>query len=108
MALDPATGLDQPTKEQQQYALQLRHKLAMESIGLVRTCLNVQRPVFDALLELERNSMGVIDSSLHQNLLHNKSFALQMRLVKLTASYLDELNAISEEVICCAERERAQ
>lgn len=94
---------DLSPKEQHQYALQLRHKLAMELVGLIRTCLNVQRPMFEALLNAEQQASG---STHHQAILHGKSFALQIRLVKTCLKFLNKLDSLAEEAILLAEREK--
>jgi hypothetical protein len=106
--LDPSLDVQRAvTKEQQQYALQLRHKLAMESVGLVRTCLNVQRPMFEALLRMERDGMeGVVEQDLQQKLLHSKSFDLQLRMAKACMNFLDELNVLANEAIELASKEK--
>jgi hypothetical protein len=90
-------------QEQHQYAMQLRHKLAMESIGLIRMVLNVQRPVFEALLNAEPQ---VFNSSPHREILHDKSFAMQLRLVKAAMRFLRELDALANETIELAAKEK--
>ena len=89
--------------EQHRYAMQLRHKLAMESVGLIRTCLNVQRPVFQALLEAEKEAH---DDSQHSAILHDKSFSMQLKLVKACLKFLDELDVLAEEVMDLAAKEK--
>jgi hypothetical protein len=105
--IDQATSLNQPTKEQADYALKLRHKLAMESIGLIRTCLHVQRPVFDAMLDLERDGLGgIVDRGMRETMLHSKSFNLQLRMVKLCVAFLNDLDGLADEVVALVEKEK--
>jgi hypothetical protein len=90
-------------EEEHRYALQMRHKLALESVGLIRTCLHVQQPVFEALINAEEEISGGSD---HQAILHDKSFALQLRLVRTCLRFLDELDTLAEEVISLAHKEK--
>ena len=75
----------------------------MESVGLIRTCLNVQRPMFEALLNAEQQAGG---STNHQAILHSKSFALQIRLVKTCLKFLNKLDSLAAEAVMLAEKEK--
>lgn len=102
---------DVPEPVRRRYELTLRHKLAMESVGLVRTALNVQRPAFERLLEAEQTiATGVLrndgDTEWLNHLKADKSFGLQLRFAKECLEFLNKLDALADETIELAAKEK--
>ena len=100
---------DQPTPEQRRYELTLRHKLAMESIGLIRTALHVQRPALERLIAAQDEFVGdmITDSSGAGLMLRSKSLQLQIRMAGLALAFLTDLDAVADEALHLAEKEKA-
>ena len=94
--MDQQLSLKQPSKEEFQRALALRHQLAMNSIGLIRTCIHVQEPVFSAFLDVSRNHFKS----------PNKSLELQTRMVKAVLDCMNDLDALAEEVLELIQKEK--
>jgi len=105
--------VDETTRRR--YELTLRHKLAMDSVGLIRTTLNVQRPAFERLVEAEQIlrgeasilSVSSVDKDWANEVRHSKSFDLQLRFAKICLRFLDELDGLAEETIDLAAKEKA-
>lgn len=89
------------------YEWTLRHKLAMESIGLVRTLIRVQAPAFQRLLDAEQElRTAQAQNSGHAGILYDKSFALQVRMAKTALRVLAEFDALADEAIDLAAKEK--
>ena len=104
--------VDETTRRR--YELTLRHKLAMDSVGLIRTTLNVQRPAFERLLEAERVLRGEatvlatsgVDRDWATEVQRSKSFDLQLRFAKICLRFLAELDELADETIALAAKEK--
>jgi hypothetical protein len=77
------------------------HRMAMEAIGMFRMMLGQHRPQFEALLKAKRDMDsfgGLLDPTLYRDMLHSKSFDQQIRLVTAAIKFLDEIDAVANEV----------
>jgi hypothetical protein len=77
------------------------HRMAMEAIGFMRQILGQHRGQFETLLEAEQrsHSMGMIlDPTLYRDMIYSKSFAQQIRLVKAAVAFLNEVDAVANEI----------
>jgi hypothetical protein len=105
-----AAALDlEPLDARRRYELTLRHKLAMESIGLIRTALHVQRPALERLIAAKDQLVGdmITDNAGPALMLRSQSLALQIRMAKLALAFLHDLDAIADEVVHLAAKEKA-
>ena len=78
-----------------------RHALAMQAIGLIRTALHLQRPVFEALINAER-ATDLVGGLSHAG---RKSFEIQLRMARAAISFQNELDVLAEEVLETREKE---
>jgi hypothetical protein len=83
----------------------LKHALAMEAIGLIRTALHLQRPVFDALISAQTNSNDLIDRLPPAG---RESFDLQVRMATAAIDFMHELDALADVAIELAHRRRKE
>jgi hypothetical protein len=81
-----------------------RHALAMEAIGLIRTALHLQYPVFTGLI----NASEVAGHRDGLDATGQKSFDLQVRMAKAAITFMHQLDALADETIelMIAEREK--
>ena len=115
MDLESTLPRDVDETTRRRYELTLRHKLAMDSVGLIRTALSVQRPAFERLLEAERVlrneasvlSVSSVDKDWANEVRHSTSFDLQLRFAKMCLRFLDELDGLAAETIDLAAKEKA-
>ena len=115
MELESTLPRDVDETTRRRYELTLRHKLAMDSVGLIRTALGVQRPAFERLLEAERVlrneasvlSVSATDKDWVNEVRHSASFDLQLRFAKVCLRFLRELDELADEAITLAAKEKA-
>jgi hypothetical protein len=90
----------------EQIRLKYAHKVtpeydvAMQAIGFARMLMAQHRAQYDALLESREymdNVGGLLDPTLYLDVLHSKSLALQMRMVKAAVAFHDEIEKITVE-----------
>lgn len=111
MNLEQQLPRDVPESVRRRYELSLHHKLAMDSVGLARTLLKVQRPAFERLLEVEHLAQqGVLAANADHEWLnalrHEKSFAMQLRFAKACLEFLEKLEVLADETIELAAKEK--
>jgi hypothetical protein len=78
-----------------------RHKMAMEAIGFMRQILGQHREQFNALLKSERHMHdvgGLLNPTLYRDMLYSKSFEQQLRLVRAAVAFLNEVDAVANEI----------
>lgn len=77
------------------------HKLAMQAIGFVRQLLEPHREQFEILDKAERDSHSfghILDPTLYRDMIHSKSFAQQMRMVRAALAFMNEIRAVAKEI----------
>lgn len=89
--------------ERQRLDATRRHALAMEAIGLIRTALHLQRPVFEALIEAERGARDLVGGLPAGG---RRSFDIQVRMAKAAISFMHELDALADETLELAQKEK--
>lgn len=105
--MDTGAEREAEAQEARRYEYALRHKLAMESIGIIRTALHVQTPAFQRLIDAEHElRTAAAEQSGHAAMRYDKSFALQVRMAKTMLRFLSELDALADEAIALAEKEK--
>ena len=84
----------------------LKHALAMEAIGLIRTALHLQRSTYEAIIDAWGGGSDGLAEELPTS--GHKSFELQVRMAKAAISFMHELDALADEAIALAHKERTQ
>ena len=84
----------------------LKHALAMEAIGLIRTALHLQRPTYEAIIDAWGGGSDGLAEELPPR--GRRSFDLQVRMAKAAIGFMHELDALADEVIALAHKENMQ
>lgn len=77
------------------------HKMAMDAIAFSRQLLEPQAEHLRALLKAEQHAHAIghiTDPTMYRDMIYSKSFAQQIRLARAALAYIDELNAVAEEI----------
>lgn len=77
------------------------HKMAMDAIGFMRQMLGPHRERFEQLLKSEQemhNAGHIINPTLYKDMIYSKSFEQQIRLVRAALAFLNEADAVAEEL----------
>lgn len=77
------------------------HANAITTIGFAAQMLLPRRRIFERLLkaEMDMHSFGcMIDPTLYRDMIGSKSFAQQLRLTRAAIRFMDEFEAVANEI----------
>lgn len=86
---------------QTQAEVDMRHKAAMDAIGLLGQLLQMHRPAMEALVKSHRDmdSFGaILNPTLYRQMIYSKSLDQQLRLVKAALSFMAVLDEVKAEL----------